>query len=184
MKKIVMILVLVAMSICSGCGWANMMSYDREETITKIKNATTIAELKALDKVGSIEVNGVGILDLSQVDIAASRILDAKMRSIRENDEIKLAKEDRQKRIDYVKSKGYVGLDRDIGYAIINKSYCIGMTTTDALASMGYPGHGINKTVGSWGTHEQWVYGYAGYKYNTYGPYLYFENGILTSYQN
>jgi hypothetical protein len=34
----------------------------------------------------------------------------------------------------------------------------------------------INRTVGSWGVHEQWVY--------TNNFYLYFENGKLTSYQN
>lgn len=36
----------------------------------------------------------------------------------------------------------------------------------------------INRTTGSWGTHEQWVYG----EYDC--DYLYFENGVLTSIQN
>ena len=36
----------------------------------------------------------------------------------------------------------------------------------------------INRTTGSWGTHEQWVYG------DIYCDYLYFENGVLTSIQN
>jgi hypothetical protein len=31
-----------------------------------------------------------------------------------------------------------------------------------------------NKSVGKWGVNEQWVY---------YKDYLYFENGILESYQ-
>lgn len=34
----------------------------------------------------------------------------------------------------------------------------------------------INKTTGSWGTHEQWVYGS--------GNYLYFEGNKLTAIQN
>jgi hypothetical protein len=34
----------------------------------------------------------------------------------------------------------------------------------------------MNRTVGPWGVHEQWVYGV--------GQYLYFQNGKLTSYQN
>ena len=34
----------------------------------------------------------------------------------------------------------------------------------------------INRSSGSWGVHEQWVYGL--------GSYLYFENGILSSIQN
>lgn len=36
----------------------------------------------------------------------------------------------------------------------------------------------INRAIGSWGTHEQWVYG------DIYCDYLYFENGILTTIQN
>lgn len=52
--------------------------------------------------------------------------------------------------------------------------YWIGMTRELATISLGSP-NDINRTVGSWGVHEQWVY---------YNLYLYFENGILTSYQN
>ena len=33
----------------------------------------------------------------------------------------------------------------------------------------------INKSVGSWGVHEQWVYE---------NQYLYFENGKLASFQS
>lgn len=53
--------------------------------------------------------------------------------------------------------------------------YWIGMTEKMALISLGKP-NDINSTVGSWGVHEQWVYGD--------GFYCYFENGILKSYQN
>ncbi|NBW72272.1 MAG: hypothetical protein EBR24_05750 [Flavobacteriia bacterium] len=52
--------------------------------------------------------------------------------------------------------------------------YWIGMTREMATISLGSP-NDINRTVGSWGVHEQWVYD---------NLYLYFENGILTSYQN
>ena len=52
--------------------------------------------------------------------------------------------------------------------------FWIGMTSKMALVSLGEP-RSINKSVGKWGIHEQWVY---------YATYLYFENGILTSYQN
>lgn len=50
----------------------------------------------------------------------------------------------------------------------------IGMTKTEALLSWGEPDD-INKSSGTWGNHEQWVYP---------SSYLYFENGILTSIQN
>ena len=34
----------------------------------------------------------------------------------------------------------------------------------------------INKSIGSWGVHEQWCY--------SFGSYLYFENGKLTAIDN
>lgn len=52
----------------------------------------------------------------------------------------------------------------------------LGMTKEQVIASWGKPDD-INRSVGSWGVHEQWVYG------NPYRNYLYFENGILTSWQ-
>ncbi|WP_242120951.1 coiled-coil domain-containing protein [Aestuariivivens sediminicola] len=52
--------------------------------------------------------------------------------------------------------------------------YWIGMNKEMAIISLGSP-KDINRTVGSWGVHEQWVYD---------NLYLYFENGTLTSYQN
>ncbi|PKG41466.1 hypothetical protein, partial [Psychroflexus sp. MES1-P1E] len=51
--------------------------------------------------------------------------------------------------------------------------YWKGMTKKMALISLGSP-NDINKTVGSWGVHEQWVYK---------NLYLYFESNKLTSYQ-
>lgn len=50
----------------------------------------------------------------------------------------------------------------------------IGMTKAMCEESWGYPDD-INKSIGSWGTHEQWVYG---------GSYLYFEGNKLTAIQN
>lgn len=52
----------------------------------------------------------------------------------------------------------------------------IGMSKQDVLDSSWGEPKKINTSIGSWGTHEQWVYGN--------GNYLYFENGILTSIQN
>lgn len=52
--------------------------------------------------------------------------------------------------------------------------YWIGMSREMATISLGRP-NDINRTVGSWGVHEQWVYD---------DLYLYFENGKLTSYQD
>jgi hypothetical protein len=52
--------------------------------------------------------------------------------------------------------------------------YWLGMTESVARENLGPPKR-INRSVGSWGTHEQWVYS---------NKNLYFRNGILSSYQN
>lgn len=51
----------------------------------------------------------------------------------------------------------------------------IGMTAEEVVDSMWGKPQSINTSIGSWGTHEQWVYGGRNY--------LYFENGILKSIQ-
>ena len=50
----------------------------------------------------------------------------------------------------------------------------IGMTAEQCRAALGRP-RDINRSVGSYGVHEQWVYN---------GLYLYFEDGIMTSFQD
>jgi len=57
---------------------------------------------------------------------------------------------------------------------ILNKEVWLGMSKEMALESWGKPDD-INRTVGSWGVHEQWIYG---------NQYLYFENGKLTAWQD
>ena len=47
------------------------------------------------------------------------------------------------------------------------------MMDKQVLSSWGEPKE-RNKTVGSWGVHEQWIYG---------ERYIYIQNGVLTSYQ-
>ena len=61
----------------------------------------------------------------------------------------------------------------------IRKRYVhIGMTKDQVLISWGRP-NDINRTVGTWGTHEQWVYGETLNR-----RYLYFQDGIMTSFQD
>lgn len=57
---------------------------------------------------------------------------------------------------------------------ISNHRIWIGMTPDMARKSIGKP-KDINKSTGSYGSHEQWVYD---------NRYLYFENGKLTSWQD
>jgi hypothetical protein len=63
--------------------------------------------------------------------------------------------------------------DSEYRFDIILKKARLGMTKAMVLDSWGKP-ISINKSVGSWGVNEQWVYSSA---------YFYFENGLLTSYQ-
>lgn len=57
----------------------------------------------------------------------------------------------------------------------------LGMTEGRVLDCLGAPNH-VNRSVGSWGVHEQWVYG--SYTWYSSLTYLYFENGILTSWSD
>jgi len=57
---------------------------------------------------------------------------------------------------------------------IMAKEIWLGMTDEIAKESWGEPNK-INRTVGIWGIHEQWIYDKS---------YLYFENGKLTAWQN
>lgn len=52
----------------------------------------------------------------------------------------------------------------------------IGMTAKQVRASNWGGPESINRSTGSYGTHEQWVYGG--------GNYIYFENGVVSSIQN
>lgn len=58
-------------------------------------------------------------------------------------------------------------------YRISNHVIFLGMTANMAIESIGEP-KSINKSTGSWGIHEQWVYD---------KKFLYFENNVLTSWQ-
>lgn len=60
------------------------------------------------------------------------------------------------------------------GKLILENKVRIGFTAEMCRYSWGNPIE-INKTTGSYGVHEQWVFD---------GSYLYFENGILTTIQN
>jgi ribosomal protein L37AE/L43A len=52
----------------------------------------------------------------------------------------------------------------------------IGMTSEQVVCARGRPNH-INRTVNAYAVSEQWVYG-------DLGPYFYFDDGILTSWQD
>lgn len=64
--------------------------------------------------------------------------------------------------------------DLDQQDTIKKRQINLGMTQCMALAAWGRP-EKVNRSVGSYGTHEQWVYS---------GNYLYFDDDRLTSWQD
>ncbi len=65
-------------------------------------------------------------------------------------------------------------------YYIRNNSVRIGMSEYAMLCAIGRRPNDINKSVGKWGTHKQYVFRYD--RYNV--MYVYLENGIVTSVQD
>ena len=96
----------------------------------------------------------------------------------RTEEQLRLEREEdlRRAQADFKKyqEKVYKQYGKELGDKLIKHQYWIGMSQELALVSLGKP-RSINKSVGSWGVHEQWVY---------YSLYLYFENGILSSFQS
>ena len=95
---------------------------------------------------------------------------EAKEKARKEKEEAeKIAK---MKPIEKIMSK--YGCTQDMAECILHHRVAIGMTRDMARASVGKP-RKINRSVGSWGVREQWCYN---------GGYLYFDDGVLTSWQN
>lgn len=86
-----------------------------------------------------------------------------------------LAEHQRKKEIEKRQRENRIkSFPADIQNCIKNKQVQIGMTEEQVILSWGRPKR-INESVGRWGRHEQWVY--------SDSTYIYFENGILTSWQ-
>lgn len=81
------------------------------------------------------------------------------------------AKKAHESRVATIKSKQW---PLPIEQTVIDRKVQIGMTTEQVTLAWGKPSK-INRSVGRWGEHEQWVYG---------STYLYFEGGLLKSFQD
>lgn len=98
------------------------------------------------------------------------KVKEAEERELKRLEEEQRLKEQKAVEMGYIKKYGQKTYDKlKQGY------YWTGMTREMATISLGSPSD-KNRTVGSWGVHEQWVYGN--------NLYLYFENGKLTSWQD
>ena len=82
-----------------------------------------------------------------------------------------VAEERAKKRAKIAKAKKIGGKYANL---ILKGKAVIGMKREQVKLALGNP-RDINRTVGSWGVHEQWVYA---------NSYLYFENGVMTSFQD
>lgn len=158
--------------------------YDKSYRIILYKNDSVFVKSFYPDyyvcsvKYGDIE----GFISYSSFSLAVvDSFLDR--REIAKYEEKKLYEEERRLAVEKLKEeklkerKGiYVKkYGKKWGTTVAEKMIQIGMTKEMVIDSWGQPDD-INRTVGSWGTHEQWVYGV--------GQYLYFENGKLTSWQD
>ncbi len=114
------------------------------------------------------------------------RIVEAKqaMAEVERQAKLRQAKAEQREKLRIAKAKQqakqrrtrlYNTYGEDIANIILQQKVRIGMTSAMCIESWGRPSD-INKTIGAWGVHEQWVYGLS--------SYLYFEDGVLTTIQN
>ena len=82
---------------------------------------------------------------------------------------------DKVRRLEHLKNNSENYNTQEIN-SIINGTIFIGMSESALIACWGKP-RDVNKSVGEWGTHKQYVYG-------DFGPYVYVENGYVTSWQS
>jgi hypothetical protein len=112
-------------------------------------------------------------------DLLAKRNAQAKIEEEKRLEKVRKEREETDKRIEEAnklrKDLLIQKYGNETGLKIYSEKIWIGMTSTMAEESIGKPST-INRTVFARGIHEQWVYDYS-------RLYLYFENGVLTSYQ-
>lgn len=157
---------------------------ERTEEITNLSSGTLVKVIGPdIDSIGKhhkiiTQRNITGYIAKSCLRLY-SEVLKEKREIANRKAEIAKRKAEIAKKQEIYKKELLSGLTRKYGTAaatkIINKEIWLGMTSEMAILSRGKPVD-INRSVGSWGVHEQWVY---------YGNlYLYFENGTLTSWQD
>lgn len=119
-----------------------------------------------------------GEIDIETLNLNTPTKEQIEFSNIKREEEKKIAKEKKKEQALKRKKEKRAMLINNYGLIIANKirngDIWIGMTSQMARYSMGSPKE-VNRSVGSWGTHEQWVYS---------SKYLYFENGTLTSWQD
>ena len=166
MKKLMLLTVLLAgMVLAQGCGETTTL---RPLTENKVEEHCVLPERETY----KLPVNAI-VPDPEPI------ILSRWQKTTPEQQEnYRLEAEYRQEMIaanarnerELERAKGTITNSLDFSFTL-----SIGLTAQDVLRHMGQPNH-VNRSTGSWGVHEQWCY--------NLDRYLYFENGILTSWQN
>ena len=118
-------------------------------------------------------------------ECSVDRLIDSRI--IKDNQRLAAEKKIAEEKLEQLENKR-IAKETEVRHNILVKKYGkhiadliikgfveTGMTKKMCIESWGEPDD-INKTSGSFGVHEQWVYGS--------GSYLYFENGKLTTIQN
>ena len=174
MKKLMLAICLLVMSGCgmqwNGAGDLYSSQKNWDELKAKADNATSWDDLPYPWLIKSRGLSWVR--DQSGLSYKnAEQVLNA-----REAEMYRFLKIVNEKRRQwYVKE--HPELPAQTAKCILDGRLQIGMNGEQVMASWGHHGSRINQSVGNWGVHEQWIYG-------EYDPtYLYFEDGILTSWQ-
>jgi hypothetical protein len=141
---------------------------DSQQSQTQIQISTPTNGIQAADAEDEVPKAQI---EQENVDIH-NRIERAKKAGVVFKKDQRGTVEDFERRMGYIEAhpKTSHGKKQDIFDGKIR----IGMTRDQVIASWDKPTH-INKDVGPWGVHEQWIY--------EDRQYLYFENGVLTSFQ-
>lgn len=137
----------------------------------KAKDAKELAEKRIKDSILSVEQR-MRYEEVRKTEIELEKQEKERIAERKRLEDKKKAVAEKAERDKFDKLLTKYGVSEFLN-AIINKKIKIGMTSAMVIDSWGKP-QSINKSVGSWGVHEQWVYSSA---------YLYFENGVMTSYQ-
>jgi hypothetical protein len=121
-----------------------------------------------------VNLEHLDVMQVSEADLYHSGWIHSSLIS---RDRISKPSRVQLRRIRYVQA--HPNLTPTFLNAIQKGQVTLGMTKNMVTASIGSP-KDVNRTVGSFGVHEQWVYG----EITSNRLYVYFENGVLTSWQD
>jgi hypothetical protein len=162
--------------------------YDKPDFLKRLGEINVDDKVKVIDSIKSfykVYFNGIEGYSLKLNFISAAEINKRLEDENRKREEEKLLKEKRMEQDNQLKEKLIIAMEqrkKDLiekygqtnGTKIFMRKIWLGMTKEMLFESWGQPDD-INRSVGSWGVHEQMVYGKS---------FVYIENDVLTSWQD